>query len=200
MLPYAHSSMKERDWLFSIYPEPQIRGSDLTVQEGRPGSAIKKNLLEVEVWVHERANGGGTLVWRSSSVSLGGVRVSCRGDWPSHWESRSTDCGHNLFSPENRCFQQRIPGLSGSIWIRFRGTRKLLKLCGRSCMCGVYSQIISGEEAFVGFSEKNLLLPPGAQEEGASRHQMYYQNLVTEKENEGRTRQDTDFLRVCCLT
>lgn len=37
-------------------------------------------------------------------------------------------------------------------------------------MCGVYSQIIAGEEAFVGFSKKNLLLPLGAQEEGASRH------------------------------
>lgn len=58
-------------------------------------------------------------------------------------------------------------------------------------MCGEYLQIIVGEEAFVGFSEKNLLLPLGAQDEGASRHEMYYQNLVTEKENEGRSRQDT---------
>lgn len=42
-----------------------------------------------------------------------------------------------------------------------------------------------GEEAFVGFSEKNMYLCFGAWEKEASRHQMCYQNLVMEEENKG---------------
>lgn len=85
--------------------------------------------------------------------------------------SCSEGLGHYIWSPDNqtaamtffslvRGVLYRVPMTSLGVLIRFRGNSESPEIVWMSVLyVGIYSQIMTGEEAFIRFFEKNLLLP-----------------------------------------